>query len=77
MRKFTKREINKLRKYWKRLEKLQDDFDELVYILTGEMAQDLKIEDLEFFMSDGGYCGIGNMSRTIELIHEHQLRSKK
>lgn len=73
MRKFTEKEIKKLKKYWKELQKLQEDFDFQVGVLESLMQRELKIDDLEFFMSDGGYCGIGNFSRTIELLQEDKL----
>lgn len=37
------------------------------------MQHELKIDDLEFFKSDNGYCGIGNSSRTIKLLHDTEL----
>ena len=78
MREFTKKEAKKLKKYWLSLEKLQDDFDSSIRLLEGLMQKDLKIDDLEFFLSEYGYyCGIGNISRTIKLIHEEKLKGKK
>lgn len=76
MRKFTKSEIKKLKKYWKQLQKLQNDFDFRIGGLERAMQYDLKMKDLEFFMSDGGYCGIGNIPRTIKLIHAEELEEK-
>lgn len=72
MRNFTKTEIKKLKKYWKQLQILQNDFNFAVEILEDKMQREMKIEDLEFFHCDG-YCGIGNTSRTIKLIHEEKL----
>lgn len=76
MRKFTKKEIKKLKKHWKQLQILEDEFYAKVGILEGAIQHDLDIPDLEFFSSDDGYCGIGNMSRTIELIHSDELEGK-
>jgi len=76
MRKFTKKEIKKLKKHWKRLQRWQDEFDFGVRVLEQSMQKDVKIKDLEFFLSDGGYCGIGNFSRTIELISDEKLEKK-
>lgn len=76
MRKFTKKEIKKLKKYWKELDRLQYDFDFVVRVLENKMQNELKIEDLEFFMCDGCYCGIGTMTRTIKLIQGDELEKK-
>ena len=36
------------------------------------MQKELDIDDLEFFFNDE-LCGIGNYSRTMKLIHPHEL----
>ena len=76
MRKFTKEEIEKLKKYWKKLQVLEDEYFIKVHLLEKAMQRNLKIDDLEFFESDDGYCGIGNLSRTIKLIQADELESE-
>lgn len=76
-RKFTKTEIKKLKKHWAILERIEYNFLKKVDNLEKEMSKDLNIEDLIFFLSDGGYCGIGNETRTIDLIHSHKLEKRK
>lgn len=76
MRKFTKEEIKKLKKYWKELQDIQKDYDFAVGILESAMQNELEILDLEFFMCDGSYCGIGNYTRTIKLISQYDLEKK-
>lgn len=73
MRDFTKAEIKKLKVFWKKLQKMQEEFDSDVHILEDLMQKALDIDDLEFYMSDDGYCGIGNMSRTIKLVQRDEL----
>lgn len=73
-RKFTKTEIKKLKNYWVILERAEYEFLKKVDNLEKEMSKDLNIEDLIFFLSDGGYCGIGNETRTIDLIGEYRLK---
>jgi len=72
MRKFTDYEIQKLKKYWAELKHMQHIFDIGVQNLENRMQKDLQIDDLEFFNSDG-YCGIGNLLRTVYLIHSYEL----
>lgn len=76
MKKLKNKEIKKLKKYWTKLERLELNFLRKVEKVEKEMQKEIGINDLIFFQSDGGYCGIGNDSRTIKLIHEHQLREK-
>ena len=66
----------KLKKYWTKLERLELNFLRKVEKVEKEMQKEIGIDDLVFFLSDGGYYGIGNESRTIKLIHEHELRKK-
>ena len=72
MRKFTKEEVKKLKKYWKEVKKIEEDFDFAIRLLENRMQKNLKIKDLEFFWNDG-YCGIGNISRTIKLLDSEKL----
>ncbi len=75
MRKFTKKEIKKLKIYWKELSRIQDEFHFHVELLEMAMQHDLNIDDLEFIFIDG-YCGIGNINRTIKLLNEEELEKK-
>jgi len=73
MRKFTKKEVKKLKKYWNAFQSAQEEFESIVIDIEEDMQKDLNIDDLEFFKSDDGYCGIGNVSRTIKLIYNDEL----
>lgn len=76
MRKFTEVEIKKLKKHWEKLQKLEDEFYKKVDLLESVMQDDLDISDVEFFMSDGEYVGIGNITRTIKLLQSDKLEKK-
>ncbi len=75
MKKLKSNTIKKLKPYWKKLQELEGKFNLNVHELELKMQDEIGMEDLKFFWSDG-YCGIGNESRTIKLIHEHELKEK-
>lgn len=75
MKKLDHKQVKKLKKHWKELKSLQNDFYRKVGIVENAMQGELGIDDLEFIYHDG-YCGIGNLSRTIELIHREELEIK-
>lgn len=60
---------DKLKKYWQELTKIESEFSSKVYKLEKKMAEETGIEDIEFFWCDDAVVGIGNTSRTMELIH--------
>lgn len=67
-----------MKKYWDKLQQLEEDFFQGVSQLEEEMQIEIGIEDLEFYQSDaGGFCGIGNVSRTMNLIHEFELKKSE
>ena len=72
--KITKQLIDKLKPFWAQLEKLEDEFSGKVMKLETKMQKATKIKDIEFFMVDGDYVGIGDMGRTMPLIHRHEVR---
>jgi len=71
--KVDKKLIVKLQPFWKKLQQLEDAYDQQVLNLEKEMEQSTKIEGIEFFMSDGYFCGIGNADKTMRLIHDEEL----
>ena len=76
MRKLSTYEIEKLKEHWANFQTLYDEFLRDVEWLERDMQEDLEIEDLEFINIDGSYCGIGNLSRTIKLIHSDELEDE-
>ena len=65
--------INKLKPFWKELQELESDFLFKVRELERRMSEKISIQDIEFIMSDGYYCGIGNIG-SMRLIHDTELR---
>ena len=57
------------KKYFKLLEEAENKFYEEVTFIEVMIQQETGIDDIEFFQCDGSYCGIGNESRTMKLIH--------
>lgn len=68
--------INKLKPFWRELQSLENKFYNEMQKIEKRMAITVKINDIEFFMSDGYYCGIGNNTRTMRLIHDNELEDK-
>jgi len=69
----TKKQLNILKKYWKRY---QDNYDKF-WGETGELERamniETKIKDLEFFWCDGECVGIGQYDRKMALIPREDL----
>jgi len=71
--KVNKELINKLKPYYEKYEKLTNKYWGEINLLEKEMSLRLKIEGLEFFHCDGDFAGIGNVERTMKLIHREEL----
>ena len=55
--------------YWQIVEDIENEYANEIDMLEERMRKETGIEDLEFFYGlDGGICGIGNASRTMDLI---------
>lgn len=65
--------ISKLKPFWKELQALESEFFDDVQKIEKRMARAVKIKDIEFFMCDNYYCGVGNGERTVRLIHDSEL----
>jgi len=73
----TDKQLNLMKLYWAMLGCEETRFYAKVYELEKKMHEDTGINDLEFFMSEDGYfCGIGNIERTMDLIHSPELEKK-
>jgi hypothetical protein len=53
-------------KYWKEINKLEKALEELT-----------EIKDILIFHSDDGIVGVGNLARTMRLIHRHEIEENK
>lgn len=68
--KLTKKQA---KKYFAMLSRAEDLHSANVMSIEKIMAKETGIEDIEFFMCDNWYCGIGNASRTMKLIHREDV----
>jgi hypothetical protein len=65
----TRKQKKIISKYVIQYNKISDEYWGKVSLLEMEMAKDTEIQDIEFFFCDGEFAGVGNVSRTMELIH--------
>ena len=72
--KVTKTLIKNLKPYWKDVEQACNDFYDKINEIETKMNENLEREDLEIFMPDGYPVGIGNVERTMRLIHGKELK---
>lgn len=59
----------KLQRFWTMYQVIEDDYWEQIREAEKEMRNATGITDIEFFFNDGELAGIGNVSRTMPLIH--------
>jgi len=64
----TKALIKQLQPYWKEMEDVENRFFNKLIKLEKKMKKETGVEGIEFFHCDGEVVGIGNSSRTMELI---------
>lgn len=66
----NKSQMKIIRKHWKTLEQMTSDYYGNVAMLEGFMEQETGIKGIEFIHEfAGGYFGVGNADKTMELIH--------
>lgn len=75
MKKLSNKKVELLKCYWKMMENQELVFYKKISDIEKLMCQDkdLGIKDLEFIWVDGSIVGIGNYSRTINLIQGGDL----
>jgi hypothetical protein len=69
----TKEQLAIIRLYWNMFQAEYNIFWGKLGSLEKEMSKKTGIKGLEFFQSDGDWCGVGNEERTIKLIHGEDL----
>lgn len=69
----TKKQLGVMKKCWKLFQKELDHFYMVTYKIEKKMSKEAEIKDLEFFQSDGDWCGIGNGDRTMGLLQRDKL----
>lgn len=71
----NKKQLEIMKKYWKMFQKELDCFYMDTYKIEKRMSKETGIKDLEFFQSDGDWCGIGNGDRTMSLLQRNKLEN--
>lgn len=69
----TKKQLLIIKKYWRAFQAEYDTFLNHVIGFEEAMSGETGIKDLEFFNSEGDYCGVGNIERTMKLIQRDKL----
>jgi hypothetical protein len=59
----------KLSKYWAELKRIESRFYGEIYELEKKMSKATGIKEIEFFWHDNSIVGIGNVDKSLELIH--------
>lgn len=72
----TKELIDELKIYWKQIEQISHDFYARIDELEQDMAEETGIKGIEIFFCDNEAVGIGNVERTMELIHREELKNE-
>jgi hypothetical protein len=72
----TKKQLETMKLYWAMLKQEENLFYVKVYELEKNMSERVGLEDLEFFQTESGFAGIGNMDRTMNLIHSKELEKR-
>ena len=74
---FTKEQIVDLKKAWKKMKKTEAKFLKDVEKIEKELQNKIKINDVEFFWLGADCHGIGNVSKTMEIVTSYNLEEKK
>jgi hypothetical protein len=69
----TKKQLNIIRLYWSLFKAEETLFWAKMGELEKKMSKETNIKELEFFNSDGDWCGVGNGSRTMKLLQRNIL----
>ena len=64
-------------KYFDELEEIEKKHWKAIRKLETKMRQETSIDDIEFIFIDGQLAGIGNISRTMELIDGYDVEIEK
>jgi hypothetical protein len=69
----TKKQLKIIKLYWNMFKAEETAFWGKIEELERKMSKETSIKDLEFFWSDNRCAGIGNIDRTMGLIHGEEL----
>jgi len=65
----TKEQLKMIKESWKQFCEIQDKFYRKIKLLEAHLGEETGIKGIEFFCSDGDWCGVGNADRSMKLIH--------
>ena len=69
----TKKLIKQLKPFMKRYKEIEYEYYKQICILETEIQKLTKINGIEFIFGDGDFVGIGNLERTMQLIHREEI----
>jgi hypothetical protein len=75
--KVTPKLLKQLNMFWPAVELLEEKYWEEINKLEKGLEELTGIKDIIIFHSDGEIVGIGNMEKTIRLIHRHEIEENK
>lgn len=64
----NRNQLKIIKEYWELFCEVYDEFYSKIRNLEEEMEMKTNIKGIEFFCSDGEWCGVGNADRTMALI---------
>lgn len=64
----TRKQMVLIRRAWVLYGEITEMYHNKITELEKELESLTKIKGIEFFYGEGGYCGIGNTSRTMKLL---------
>jgi hypothetical protein len=70
----TKKQLSIMKLYWSMFQVEENTFWGKIGNLEKSMSAATKIPGLEFFQSDGDWCGIGQADREMKLIQQEGLK---
>jgi hypothetical protein len=65
----TKEQLRIIKAYWHKLLEIESEHYGRICELEAELSRETGIKELEFFKCDNEYVGIGNVERTMKLLH--------
>ena len=71
----SKKLIKQLRPFYKEYQIIENIWRQEVYKLEKKISKATKIPEIEFSFVDNDCAGIGNVERTMEIIHSHELEA--
>jgi len=65
----TKEQEKIIKCYWEKFVEIENEYYARLNDLEKDLARETGIKDIEFFFCDNECVGVGNIDRTMKLIH--------